>query len=141
MYLKSELGEGTLGVMKTLKNALDPRGIMNPGKASLTSGTRLMPSCIRKIDDMHLVMPMSWSLLSAMGTGRGMPEDPSTNLTCVASSALLYSYLFSTCSSSTLSFTHAVSISTGPSCSNSSTDVEANFLAGVLFLNKMSSSP
>lgn len=32
MYLRSELGDGTLAVMKTLKKALDPRGIMNPGK-------------------------------------------------------------------------------------------------------------
>jgi len=32
MYLRSELGDGTIGVMKTLKTALDPRGIMNPGK-------------------------------------------------------------------------------------------------------------
>lgn len=32
MYLRKELGDGTLGVMKTLKKALDPRGIMNPGK-------------------------------------------------------------------------------------------------------------
>lgn len=32
MYLRKELGDGTLGVMKTLKIALDPKGIMNPGK-------------------------------------------------------------------------------------------------------------
>jgi D-lactate dehydrogenase (cytochrome) len=36
MYLRNELGDGTLKVMKTLKNALDPRGIMNPGKVSLS---------------------------------------------------------------------------------------------------------
>lgn len=34
-YLRSELGDGTLNVMKTLKQALDPKGIMNPGKVSL----------------------------------------------------------------------------------------------------------
>lgn len=34
MYLRSELGDGTIAVMKTLKNALDPHGIMNPGKVS-----------------------------------------------------------------------------------------------------------
>jgi FAD/FMN-containing dehydrogenase len=34
IYLRSELGDGTIAVMKTLKNALDPRGIMNPGKVS-----------------------------------------------------------------------------------------------------------
>lgn len=34
MYLRSELGDGTLKVMKTLKDALDPKGIMNPGKVS-----------------------------------------------------------------------------------------------------------
>ncbi|WWD04010.1 hypothetical protein V865_002073 [Kwoniella europaea PYCC6329] len=31
-YLPLELGEGTLGVMKQLKDTLDPKGIMNPGK-------------------------------------------------------------------------------------------------------------
>ncbi len=31
-YLKSELGEGAVGVMATLKAALDPDNIMNPGK-------------------------------------------------------------------------------------------------------------
>lgn len=35
MYLRSELGDGTLAVMMTLKNALDPNGIMNPGKVGL----------------------------------------------------------------------------------------------------------
>lgn len=32
MYLRKELGDGTIEVMKTLKDALDPNGIMNPGK-------------------------------------------------------------------------------------------------------------
>jgi hypothetical protein len=32
MYLRKELGDGTIEVMKTLKDALDPHGIMNPGK-------------------------------------------------------------------------------------------------------------
>ncbi|KAL7423822.1 D-lactate ferricytochrome c oxidoreductase [Cryptotrichosporon argae] len=31
-FLRAELGDGTIGVMKTLKDALDPKGIMNPGK-------------------------------------------------------------------------------------------------------------
>ncbi|KAK1927369.1 FAD-linked oxidase-like protein [Papiliotrema laurentii] len=34
IYLRSELGDGTLNVMRTVKNALDPKGIMNPGKVS-----------------------------------------------------------------------------------------------------------
>ncbi|WWC65525.1 uncharacterized protein I303_108143 [Kwoniella dejecticola CBS 10117] len=34
-YLPLELGEGTIAVMKQLKNALDPKGIMNPGKVGI----------------------------------------------------------------------------------------------------------
>jgi D-lactate dehydrogenase (cytochrome) len=36
MYLRKELGDGTIEVMKTLKDALDPKGIMNPGKVCLS---------------------------------------------------------------------------------------------------------
>ncbi len=32
-FLVEELGEGTVGLMKTIKRAIDPLGIMNPGKA------------------------------------------------------------------------------------------------------------
>ncbi|KIK57135.1 hypothetical protein GYMLUDRAFT_75658 [Collybiopsis luxurians FD-317 M1] len=32
-YLVEELGAGTVGLMKTVKNALDPLGLFNPGKA------------------------------------------------------------------------------------------------------------
>ena len=31
-YLTQQFGPDTVGVMRTLKAALDPRGIMNPGK-------------------------------------------------------------------------------------------------------------
>jgi len=31
-FLVEELGEGTVGLMKTIKRAIDPLGIMNPGK-------------------------------------------------------------------------------------------------------------
>jgi D-lactate dehydrogenase (cytochrome) len=31
-YLRAELGDGTLHMMKTIKDAIDPLGIMNPGK-------------------------------------------------------------------------------------------------------------
>ena len=34
-YLVMELGEGTVGLMKTIKKAIDPLGIMNPGKVRL----------------------------------------------------------------------------------------------------------
>jgi D-lactate dehydrogenase (cytochrome) len=31
-FLVEELGVGTVGLMKTIKRAIDPLGIMNPGK-------------------------------------------------------------------------------------------------------------
>lgn len=31
-YLKEELGEGTVELMKTVKRTLDPLGLFNPGK-------------------------------------------------------------------------------------------------------------
>jgi D-lactate dehydrogenase (cytochrome) len=31
-YLKTELGEPAVGFMRTLKQAIDPQNIMNPGK-------------------------------------------------------------------------------------------------------------
>jgi len=31
-FLVEELGEGTVALMKTIKRAIDPLGIMNPGK-------------------------------------------------------------------------------------------------------------
>ncbi|WRT69364.1 uncharacterized protein IL334_006348 [Kwoniella shivajii] len=40
-YLPLELGEGTVAVMKQLKNTLDPKGIMNPGK--LNHSTTAVP--------------------------------------------------------------------------------------------------
>jgi D-lactate dehydrogenase (cytochrome) len=33
-YLKQELGEGTIDLMKTIKKTVDPTGMMNPGKVS-----------------------------------------------------------------------------------------------------------
>ena len=55
MYLRSELGDGTIGVMKTLKTALDPRGIMNPGKVGSIVDEMLTFSCILTIRmaDLH----------------------------------------------------------------------------------------
>jgi len=32
VYLRKELGDGTVEVMKRLKYAMDPKGILNPGK-------------------------------------------------------------------------------------------------------------
>ena len=34
-YLVEELGEGTVDLMKRVKDAVDPKHIMNPGKVSL----------------------------------------------------------------------------------------------------------
>ena len=36
-YLYDELGDGTVNLMKTVKNAIDPHNLFNPGKASLYS--------------------------------------------------------------------------------------------------------
>jgi hypothetical protein len=33
-FLTQELGEGTVELMKTIKRAVDPRGLLNPGKVS-----------------------------------------------------------------------------------------------------------
>ena len=33
-YLVEELGEGTVGFMRTIKKAVDPLGLFNPGKVS-----------------------------------------------------------------------------------------------------------
>ncbi len=40
MYLRSELGDGTLGVMKAIKRTIDPHGIMNPGKVRVRAPAR-----------------------------------------------------------------------------------------------------
>ena len=37
-YLNDELGEGTVSLMKRVKNAIDPSHIMNPGKVSICWG-------------------------------------------------------------------------------------------------------
>jgi D-lactate dehydrogenase (cytochrome) len=42
-FLVEELGAGTVGLMKTIKQAIDPLGIMNPGKV----GRFLIPSADR----------------------------------------------------------------------------------------------
>jgi len=34
-YLNKELGEGTVELMKTVKRAIDPLGLFNPGKVSI----------------------------------------------------------------------------------------------------------
>lgn len=36
-YLIPELGEGTVNLMKTVKDAIDPNQILNPGKVCLNS--------------------------------------------------------------------------------------------------------
>ena len=49
-YLRQELGDGTINIMKMLKNTLDPRGIMNPGKVGFSSSWSAgadNDSCIR----------------------------------------------------------------------------------------------
>ena len=52
-YLADELGEGTVQLMKTIKTAIDPLNIMNPGKVSdLTAAPMqiLMPKSFIQID-------------------------------------------------------------------------------------------
>jgi D-lactate dehydrogenase (cytochrome) len=36
-YLVEELGEGTIELMRTIKSAVDPFNLMNPGKVCLTA--------------------------------------------------------------------------------------------------------
>jgi hypothetical protein len=48
-YLVEELGEGTVEFMRTIKKAVDPLGILNPGKVSLrcisTNNSLTLSSC------------------------------------------------------------------------------------------------
>ena len=37
-YLRSELGEGTLQLIRTVKRALDPLNLLNPGKVLFDEG-------------------------------------------------------------------------------------------------------
>lgn len=45
-YLVSELGLGTVNLMRTVKNAIDPLGIMNPGKVCLHTFKLLAAACL-----------------------------------------------------------------------------------------------
>ena len=47
-YLYDELGAGTVGLMKTIKNAIDPLGLFNPGKVhfSCPSVFRTLVACV-----------------------------------------------------------------------------------------------
>lgn len=46
-YLTEELGEGTVEVMRVVKNALDPHHIMNPGKVSNRAMIKVLrPKCV-----------------------------------------------------------------------------------------------
>ncbi|KAG6333829.1 hypothetical protein ID866_5261 [Astraeus odoratus] len=51
-YLVEELGEGTVELMKTVKRAVDPLNLFNPGKVSRFRGHKepahAVPSCIRQ---------------------------------------------------------------------------------------------
>ena len=50
-YLNDELGEGTVELMKTVKRAIDPFGLFNPGKVSVF----LLPSYFRHLVGSPLV--------------------------------------------------------------------------------------
>lgn len=43
-YLRAELGQGTVELMKTIKRTIDPLGIMNPGKVSSPYATPWLAS-------------------------------------------------------------------------------------------------
>ena len=58
-FLYEELGEGTVGLMKTIKRAVDPLGLFNPGKVrptsfSLETECSNDPSCILTTDPNQL---------------------------------------------------------------------------------------
>lgn len=40
-YLYSELGEGTVELMRSIKKMIDPLGLFNPGKVVLTKWSRV----------------------------------------------------------------------------------------------------
>lgn len=44
-YLVEELGEGTVQLMKTIKKAIDPLGIFNPGKVCAVSKIPCLRLC------------------------------------------------------------------------------------------------
>ena len=62
-YLNEELGEGTVELMKTVKRAIDPLGLFNPGKVSIS----LLPSYFR-----HLVASSRLSYTPTHLRGRKM---------------------------------------------------------------------
>jgi hypothetical protein len=45
--LVEELGKGTVGLMKTIKRAIDPLGIMNPGKVGTILYCPQCCSCLK----------------------------------------------------------------------------------------------
>jgi D-lactate dehydrogenase (cytochrome) len=44
-YLVSELGEGTVELMKAIKDTVDPLGLFNPGKVRKRSHSDIHYSC------------------------------------------------------------------------------------------------
>jgi hypothetical protein len=64
-YLAEELGEGNLSVMRAVKAALDPRGVLNPGKKVPVEGAgagagavELAPPC--DCEQGHKPLPGAW---------------------------------------------------------------------------------
>lgn len=73
-YLYSELGEGTVELMRLIKKTIDPLGLFNPGKVSVSQPVNVEPSLLWP-DSPAIAIPgqeheNSWETLN-MRAGQG----------------------------------------------------------------------
>ncbi len=71
-YLYEELGEGTVELMKTIKNAIDPYNLFNPGKVSCVSLYAGRKAGILMFDVSYTRKSAMAQNVATEGTGRTM---------------------------------------------------------------------